>query len=293
LRQALMDEVFNTLGIAGKPWPRRLLKPLLWTAATRFTRIAAKFEILIEKAGFYQAMRRILPDFVTGFQVSGEELVPREGPLLVVSNHPGTFDSLVIAANLSREDVSIIAGNYLFLKQLPHASRHLIFVSRDDVHDRMAVVRASIRHLRQGGALVLFPSGRVDPDPDFMPGAADELGRWSASLELFLRQAPQTRLLPTIVSGTMKASFVNSPLMRLWKGRWERQRAAEILQVARQMSLPFRLKLVPRMTFGAPISAEELLQDLSRARPLEGIIEAACKLLARHRLLWGIEAPGT
>jgi len=99
-----------------------------------------------------------MPYFVTDLRVWGQSNVPKEGPLLIISNHPGTYDSIAISAALPRNDLKIIAGGYPFLRQLPAASQHLIFVS-SDIQERMTSLRNAIRHLQQGSSLLIFPSG--------------------------------------------------------------------------------------------------------------------------------------
>ncbi len=55
----------------------------------------------------------------------------------------------------------------------------------------MAAARSGIRHLQNGGALLLFGTGLIDPDPAVYPGAEKEIENWSPSIDLFLRHVPE------------------------------------------------------------------------------------------------------
>jgi hypothetical protein len=116
----------------------------------RFASLAYTFDRLVEKYGFAEAALRVLPVFTQGFEANNTVNIPREGPLLITSNHPGTCDSLVIAANVPRPDLKIVATGIPFIQGLKNAADHLIYTTLD-IHERMTVVRAVIRHLKQGG----------------------------------------------------------------------------------------------------------------------------------------------
>ncbi len=96
----------------------------------------------------------------------GFEGVPAAGPLVMVANHPfGALEGLVLAKALLpvRPDLRFLA-NYM-LAAAPEL-RELIFsvdpFGGDGAQPRnMAGLRQAIRHVADGGALVVFPSGTV------------------------------------------------------------------------------------------------------------------------------------
>ena len=100
----------------------------------------------------------------------GKERIPEEGPLIVASNHPGAYDSIAIISNLPRQDLKVIVSDVPFLRSLPAVSQRLIFTPSGP-YSRMAALRGLLRHVQEGGAALIFPSGLVDPDPAFMPEA--------------------------------------------------------------------------------------------------------------------------
>jgi len=143
------------------------------------------------------------------------------------------------------------------------------------------VIRSGIRHLLDGGALLIYPSGTIDPDPSIMPGARAELVKWSRSLEIFLRRAPQTKVLVTIVSGVLAAECIRHPITWLRKQRKDRQRLAEMLQIIQQLVLDKKFNLQPRLTFGETIS----YQQYPGKQLMPAIVETADHTLINH-LAW-------
>ncbi len=252
LSQKLLAEVFKALGWdAGHPL-HAPLSPFFALACRRFAQIAVRFDRDVAECGFREAARRLLPRFVREIQIRGAEDVPAEGPLLVVSNHPGTIDGLAIAGHLPRSDLKIVVSGVPFIRQLRASAKHLIYSSLD-TFERMRVVRESIRHLEDGGAVLLFPSGGLDPDPAVMPGALEELENWSPSLEVILRRVPSARVLITFVSGVLHPLWARSPLIRLRSGRRNQQRVAEFFQVIQQTLFAGQLLVSPSIRFARPL----------------------------------------
>lgn len=286
LRNLITDEIILALGLDLTSWSRRIFTPIFRTPTYRFAELGARFDRWVSGSGFGSAARRILPQFVLGYEAMGLGRIPRTGPLIIASNHPGTYDSLIIAACLPRDDLRIISTQIPFLENLPAARDHLIFAPRD-VHARMVVLRECIRHLRAGGALLLFPSGSMDPDPRVMSGAEGFLPKWSRSLDLLIRTVPDVQVVVTIISGVLARNCVRSPITWLRKGRLDRQRLAQFLQVIRQLLFAHRLALNPQVSFAEPLqfstdwrpsdSGSRLAQIISRAQTL---IEEHCGAMA-------------
>ncbi len=80
-------------------------------------------------------------------------------------------------------------------------------VTKDDDTLRANAVRRSIQHLKDGGAVLIFPSGQIDPDPAVLPGAREALEKWSKSIAIMLRRVPETRLVSAITSGVLHEKF--------------------------------------------------------------------------------------
>ena len=282
LRTSILDDMLKDLANSRRIWLARLLRLLAWPSATRFAEISATFDDYVKHFGFNEGMRRIMPYFVSSICVRGEADVPKEGPLLVISNHPGTYDSIAIAAALPRNDLKIIASGFPFLRSLPTASQHLIFVSAD-IQERMASIRNAIRHLQRGSSLLIFPSGRVEPDPAVLPGASQAMSAWSPGLELILHRVPDTRVLVTIASGVLSPHFINNPLVKFWREKRDPQAVAEVIQIVIQMLIPNRVRLSPQISFDVPVTVPELSGDLDNDPIINNIIKRARERLALHR----------
>jgi len=197
---------------------------------------------------------------------------------------------VAILANLPRQDVKLVISDVPFIRNLPAIASHMIFTP-SAVQARMAAVRALIRHLRDGGAALIFPSGRVDPDPEVLPGASEGLAAWSPSLELVLKQVPQTRLLISIVSGVLAPSCLGSPFTRLIDEPWRRLKLAEFIQIIQQLVLKRRFGLRPKVYFDQPLTASDLLADAASDDIQQAIIQRARQTLALHLGTFQFKSP--
>ena len=279
LRRSITWEACKAIGFKPKSWQEHFFSAVFRLPAGRFASLAAEFDNHIAQEGVSKAMRWLLPRFARQVSVQGAENIPSTGPLLIVSNHPGAFDGVVILAQMPRDDIKIIVSDVPFTRGMQAASGHMIYSTGVDMHERMNALRQSVRHLKNGGALMLFPTGVVDPDPSFMPGAEGALEGWSSSLEFFLRQAPETDLLPVIVSGVIAPKYLNNPLARRQKTTRSRQKAAEYLEIAQLMVLHTELGLSPRVSFGRPLKLADLQGE---AGVMPEIIRQAGLLLEDH-----------
>jgi hypothetical protein len=145
----------------------------------------------------------------------------------------------------------------------------------------MVVIRKAIRHLQSGGALIVFPSGGVDPDPALLGGAITALRGWSESVEIFLRRVPETLLQISMVSGVLAKECLDHPLARLGRTLRHRQIIAEFIQIIQQMVNRQKYSLQPSITFSAA------MDFMSKARQpsenvMQEIVEAAEAVLWQH-----------
>ena len=279
LRTSILDDMFKDFNQARKRWIRKLLEPLAFFPIHRFTRLMLSLDNTISQEGFRRALHDLAAYFVNDIGVLGDENIPKEGPLLVVSNHPGTVDSAAIGAKLPRDDLQIIATDFPLLQRLPYASQHLIFV---DQHAPMNLSgpRSTINHLKAGGSVLIFPSGRVEPDPAIMPDAIDKILNWSPSIEFFLRKVPQTQVVVTIVSGVLSPIFLNNPINHLLQGVRDPLAIAEVSQIITQMILKKRFRMNLNISFALPQTVDDLRQDYGSI--YQAVIEKANQLMSDH-----------
>jgi hypothetical protein len=281
LTHSIIEDVYTALNWAPESWLRPLFRPLAWLGAHRFARMCSRFDQRVAEAGIVSAMRSLLRNFARLVEVSGAEQIPAHGPLLILANHPGTFDSIFISAMLGRDDLQILAWGWPLLRRLPETSRHMIYAT-DDPYQRMGVLRESIRRLKAGNAVLIFPTSDLDPDPDAQAGSADAFRRWSTSIDLLLRQVPSARVQIAIISGVLVPRFLNHPLARLPKSDKGRRTVAELLQMLQQLVFPWSLQVVPRLSFGKPLSFEELAGREGALGVHQRMIAEAEAVLAAH-----------
>jgi 1-acyl-sn-glycerol-3-phosphate acyltransferase len=256
-----------------------LLEPLAFFSVHRFAKLMLSLDHTISQDGFRQALQDLAAYFVNDIDVLGKEHIPKEGPLLIISNHPGTIDGAAIGAKLPRDDLSIITTGFPLLQRLPHVSQHLIFI---DPHASMNLsgARSIINHLRAGGAVLIFPSGRVEPDPAIMPGAIDKIQNWSSSIEFFLRKVPQTQVVITIVSGVLSPVFLHNPINHFLRGIRDPLAIAEVTQIVTQMVLKKRFRMNPQVSFDIPRTVDELRRDYEST--YQAVLEKANQLMSDH-----------
>jgi len=137
LRISLIDEIIKSVGLPRTPFWRKVFSPIFWLPTDRFSRFGSNFDKLVAKSGFNKAIKNALTFFVGDVEVHGGDNIPKKGPLLVVSNHPGTYDAVVIAAQLPRDDVRIVSSGIPFIQKMRNANRHYFFCTFNYIrHDR-------------------------------------------------------------------------------------------------------------------------------------------------------------
>ncbi|MEM9226829.1 MAG: lysophospholipid acyltransferase family protein, partial [Verrucomicrobiota bacterium] len=158
-------------------------------------------EHVLKLDGLDQAYLRVVADQSTpnffqramrsmdiSYEVSDEDLarIPQTGPLVVVSNHPyGGLDGVILGALLTsvRDDAKIMA-NYL-LEVMKEIKPWLIavdpFETSDSARFNFRAIKDTIRFLRDGGCVGIFPSGTVShylpsqrqiTDPEWLPNTS-------------------------------------------------------------------------------------------------------------------------
>ncbi|MCI0487108.1 MAG: 1-acyl-sn-glycerol-3-phosphate acyltransferase [Blastocatellia bacterium] len=247
-------DMLEAIGLGRVKRGRSLLERICFPAAERFAREVANYDQVVGREGLGEGARWILSRNVARVEVSGQGSVPTEGPLLVVSNHPGLADAMALFASLPRNDLKVVAFDRPFLRALSHTSEHLIYMGQRE-ENHIGVLRKAVGHLRRSGAVLIFPGGRIEPDPAVLPGAAEALERWSNSLCLIARLAGRLQIVPAIVSGVLSQSAQHHPVTRLRQLPEDRERLAAMLQII----VPAYRDVTVRVAFGPSIDAENLL----------------------------------
>jgi 1-acyl-sn-glycerol-3-phosphate acyltransferase len=287
-REKIVGEICYALGLRRDGLARRLLAPVFRLPAGRFGRIAALADIEAERSGISGAARRILRDLSLAPTARGTENIPVDGPLLVVSNHPGAYDSVAILSCIPRRDIKVFISDVGFTRAFSAARGYFIYVPKVAA-GRTAALRESLEYLRSGGALLIFAHGEVEPDPELSPGADEALGDWSRSIDIMLRQVPETWLQVAIASGVLMPKFLRHPLVRIRKTAPRRQKLAEVLQICQQMLFPRSVRTDVHISFAKPVQGTALADD----NPMAAVIRIARRLLADHLAAFGAARTGS
>lgn len=253
---AILYEIQGVMGLAQSRLAQWPIRSIFGSPARRLASLLVHLDQDIARNGLSAAAGNLLAMFVQDARVECLQGIPKDGPLLVVSNHPGAYDLLILVANLLRDDLKIISSDIAIFRHLPSVAPHFITIT-DDSYRRMLSLRSALRHLRDGKALLIFPRGEVEIDPSLSADAAQGIDRWSFSLDLILRTVPQTRSVVAIVSDVFSPRWFNHPILRLWKRPEQRQKIAEIIQVAEQLARSRKLPLTPRVCFSPPLMFSE------------------------------------
>jgi len=255
----------------------RLLGPFFRYPADRFGRMIARADNETRSSGLSGGARRILADLSLKVTVRGAENIPKDGPLLVVSNHPGAYDSVVIMSCIPRKDLKVILSDVALTRAFSAARQYFIFAPLDSA-GRATALRASLDHLQSGGALLIFAHDEVEPDPEMDSGAAESIRDWSRSIEIMLRRVPETWLQVAMASGILMSRFLHSPLVKIRKTAPKRQKLAEFIQVSQQMVFPRSVQPQMHLSFGTPVKGFNLPGD----DLMPAVIKIARRLLEDH-----------
>lgn len=276
LTQINLDDLVASFGWQNFPPLAWLIRRTFLRPARKFARQMAEFDHLVGQSSLAQASRTILQkQYVRDVRVHGSEHIPSGGAALFLSNHPGMADTVSLFAAINRSDLKIIALHRPFLASLTNVTRDLFYIS-DNASERMRAVRHVSAHLRNGGCVLTFPAGSIEPDPLIYPGALDSLSNWSDSAGVFLRFAPQTRIVPVLVSGVIWEKTARHWLTKLKRTRYEREKLAAALQLLTTILRNARPTTV-HVQFAEPITLQEVGSSDSEA------IHA--KIIARMRSL--------
>ena len=96
-------------------------------------------------------------------KISGTENIPKEGPVLFVSNHQGHMDSVIIHAFIDKQKgfISIVEALNIPILSTWMKYMRCVFVDRNDARQALASINQAIDYLKQGHSMVVFPEGRL------------------------------------------------------------------------------------------------------------------------------------
>ncbi|MCB0359012.1 MAG: lysophospholipid acyltransferase family protein [Bdellovibrionales bacterium] len=152
------------------PTGKRLVAPVLpaLSRATGLATLSEQYEAILKRGDGVDFLDRVLAQLEISFRVGngGIDRIPKEGPVVVVANHPfGGIEGVLLAALIRgvRPDFKIVAN--LLLGRIQELRDLFIFVDpfggASAAKRNIQPLRESIEVVRNGGLVGVFPSGTV------------------------------------------------------------------------------------------------------------------------------------
>ncbi|SDD47092.1 1-acyl-sn-glycerol-3-phosphate acyltransferase [Terribacillus halophilus] len=159
-------------------------------------------------------------------KVYGKEHVPKEGPVLVCSNHISNFDPPILGITCPR-DIAFMGKSELFkFKPLGFLMKHLnVFPVKRGMQDRSAI-RVGLDILAEGKTMGLFPEGTRSKD--------GKLGKPLPGIGFFAMRS-EAKVVPCAIIGSYKGvkalKVIYGPPIDMEELRARKAPAKEVSQV--------------------------------------------------------------
>lgn len=140
--------------------------------------------------------------------IKGLENIPKDMPVLFVSNHQGNFDIPILLAHLPGAKGFVAKDS---IEKMPLVSRWMkhmncVFMDRENLRQSAAAINEGIRHIKAGTSMVIFPEGTRSLD--------GQLGEFKAGA-LKLGTKPAAPIVPIAIDGSIdimpKGSYIIRP----------------------------------------------------------------------------------
>jgi len=160
---------------------------------------------------WYRLWRRLCRIYFGMFhfgRVYNRHYVPQDGPLLLVSNHQSFYDPMLVGYGLSRE-VDYMARDTLFRN--PHFARFIRSFNAFPVkrgESDLAAMRETLRRLKEGRAVLLFPEGTRTLD--------GRISEFKTGVALLAKKA-NCPIVPVVVEGAFDAWPRSSKRPKIFK----------------------------------------------------------------------------
>ncbi len=112
-------------------------------------------------------MRLTTIGFFKKITVRNKEIIPKDGPLMILANHPSTFMDPIVISTILKREVYYLAKGELFKSKfanwmLPKLNMIPVYRKQDDPNQmdkNAATFKKCFEHLEKGGAILMFPEG--------------------------------------------------------------------------------------------------------------------------------------
>lgn len=207
--------------------------------------------------------------------VDAEQLrnMPAEGPLIVVSNHPfGVLDGLSACHLVSqrRDDIKLMA--HATFERAPELRPYLLPIQFEGastaLRSNVAARQAALKHLEDGGAVIIFPAGRVSTAEKIFGPATD--APWKLFVAAMIQRSNAT-ILPIYFEGQNSWRFhLASRLGEAWR------EALLMYELARRIGSDVTVRI------GEPTPARDLPDIGDRHLLLDDLRRRVYALAVKH-----------
>ncbi|MCM8537629.1 MAG: lysophospholipid acyltransferase family protein [Lentisphaeraceae bacterium] len=244
------------------------LKPLI-ERATGLSKVKKVYNEDLSHLEEGEFIDQAIQKLKVNYSLNKEQLanIPQEGPVILVANHPfGVHDSLLLSAILreARPDYKIMANS--FFSNIRNMHDKLILVDAFDKQNRQNVrpLKESVKFLKSGGALGVFPAGSVSHLEFNNRHFTDS--EWSETIAGLVELTGAT-VVPIYFSGRNSIAFNLAGLLH------DKLRTAFL---AREL---MKRKEEIQINIGAPIKAD-YLKKMPNRRQMVDYLKMRCYLLA-------------
>ncbi len=179
------------------------VSPLFLVPTVVFVLRLLRLDREITANGVANAMRRILRRYYRGVSVI-RGTVPSSGPVLLVGNHPGLGDLPALAVATKRRDLFAIAKKRALMRDMPGVLSRCVVID-ETLSSRARAIRRIVEIAREGGAIVVYPAGSIEPDPALVGADQPILAEWPSFVDgiarRLLREGLSVPVVPVYTEG--------------------------------------------------------------------------------------------
>lgn len=142
--------------------------PMIWCA--RFLNYRDMIKLKNALTNFFMIRFSKLMFYLTGsrLQICGLENIPKDRPVLFVSNHQGHMDSFIIQGFITRPKGFITITEFQRAPILRTWMKYMgcEFIDRSDVRQQLTCINRAIDTLKSGHSMVVYPEGKLNDGKD-------------------------------------------------------------------------------------------------------------------------------
>lgn len=145
-------------------------------------------------------------------KVEGKENIPRKGGVIIAPNHQSWIDPFFVTTSVKRRRFYFLAGEFIYNNKIARwALNTMDFIPVNRYSkDKGEVYKKSARILDDGGALVVFPEGRLTKD-----GYTQKGYKGVAKMAL----ASKVDIVPTVIKNSYHVYPVHRKTPKFWGKR--------------------------------------------------------------------------